>query len=80
MIRFVNGAPPLFPCLGGYKFFYLDWELMLYRCAFLQETLGNILEIEEWGPTASGAINVCGNVFATPASSTICLSDYTIIP
>jgi len=58
IIRFLNGAPPLFPCLGGHKFFYLDWELMLYRCAYLQETLGNILDLKDWGQ-APTACNKC---------------------
>jgi MoaA/NifB/PqqE/SkfB family radical SAM enzyme len=48
MMRHVRQEPPLFPCLGGYKFFYLDWDLTLYRCAFLQEHFGHVLEIEDW--------------------------------
>ncbi|BBB92086.1 MAG TPA: radical SAM protein [Methylomusa anaerophila] len=54
MVRFQKGNPPLFPCLGGYKFFYLDWNLTLYRCAFLSENFGNILDLgnRQFHPTS----------------------------
>ena len=45
MMRFQAGEAAKFPCLGGYKFFYLDWKLTLYRCAFLAENFGNVLEL-----------------------------------
>lgn len=48
MIRHVRQEPPLFPCLGGDRFFYLDWDLTLYRCAFLQEQFGHVLAITDW--------------------------------
>jgi MoaA/NifB/PqqE/SkfB family radical SAM enzyme len=32
MQRHLRGEPELFECLGGYKYFYLDWHLQLYRC------------------------------------------------
>jgi MoaA/NifB/PqqE/SkfB family radical SAM enzyme len=32
MQRHLKGEPELFECLGGYKYFYLDWHLQLYRC------------------------------------------------
>lgn len=32
MQRHVRGEPETFGCLGGYKFFYLDWHLNVYRC------------------------------------------------
>jgi MoaA/NifB/PqqE/SkfB family radical SAM enzyme len=67
MIRFLRGEPPLFPCLGGYKFFYLDWELTLYRCAFLQETLGNILTLGNWQPKASSCNECMWQCFRDPS-------------
>lgn len=30
--RFVKGQPQRFECYGGSKYFYLDWNLDLYRC------------------------------------------------
>lgn len=32
MQRFVRGGEQRFPCLGGYKYFYLDWHLNVYKC------------------------------------------------
>jgi MoaA/NifB/PqqE/SkfB family radical SAM enzyme len=32
MIRHLRGERELFPCFGGYKYFYLDWKLDVYRC------------------------------------------------
>jgi len=32
MQRHLKGEPEKFGCLGGWKFFYLDWNLYLYRC------------------------------------------------
>jgi MoaA/NifB/PqqE/SkfB family radical SAM enzyme len=32
MQRFVRGEEQRFPCLGGFQYFYLDWDLMLWRC------------------------------------------------
>lgn len=32
MHRHLEGEPERFGCLGGHKQFYLDWDLMLWRC------------------------------------------------
>ncbi|MCL5097360.1 MAG: radical SAM protein [Candidatus Omnitrophica bacterium] len=32
MQRHLRGEPERFGCLAGYKYFYLDWHLNLYRC------------------------------------------------
>ncbi|MHB9037828.1 MAG: radical SAM protein [Armatimonadota bacterium] len=32
MQRFVRGQKQNFPCLAGFKYFYLDWNLDVYRC------------------------------------------------
>lgn len=48
MIRHARQQSSLFPCFGGHKFFYLDWDLTLYRCAYLREQFGHVLEITDW--------------------------------
>lgn len=40
-----EGAKSKYPCLGGYKFFYLDWNLTLFRCAVLAENYGSVLKL-----------------------------------
>jgi MoaA/NifB/PqqE/SkfB family radical SAM enzyme len=32
MQRHLRGEPEMFGCLAGWKFFYLDWHLQLWRC------------------------------------------------
>jgi len=32
MRRYLRGQEQRFPCLGGYQYFYLDWNLDLWRC------------------------------------------------
>ncbi len=34
MQRHLRHEPEKFGCLGGHKYFYLDWNLNLYRCHF----------------------------------------------
>jgi MoaA/NifB/PqqE/SkfB family radical SAM enzyme len=36
-----------YPCLGGSRVFWLDWNLDLFICATRSEMLGNILELDE---------------------------------
>jgi MoaA/NifB/PqqE/SkfB family radical SAM enzyme len=37
--RQVQGLPSRFPCLAGFKYFFADWSLQVYRCHFLADTL-----------------------------------------
>src|SRR5712671_781512 len=36
-----------FGCLGGHKYFYLDWNLNLYRCHFWETPMCNIYEWDD---------------------------------
>src|SRR5882672_6767341 len=36
-----------FGCLGGHKYFYLDWNLNLYRCHFWEKPMCNIYEFDQ---------------------------------
>ena len=38
--RQLCGQPLRFPCLAGYKYFYIDWHLDVYRCHYLDNMLG----------------------------------------
>lgn len=46
MQRHVRREPERFPCLGGYKYFYLDWNLDLYRCHFWETPICNIRQFD----------------------------------
>jgi MoaA/NifB/PqqE/SkfB family radical SAM enzyme len=47
MQRFVRGEPQKFPCLGGYRYFYLDWKLNIWRCHFWEAPLCSIYDFDE---------------------------------
>jgi len=42
--RQLRGRRPRFPCLAGYKYFFVDWHLQVSRCHFLGEALGPLEE------------------------------------
>jgi MoaA/NifB/PqqE/SkfB family radical SAM enzyme len=45
MQRHLRGEREKFGCLGGHKYFYLDWNLDLYRCHFWEKP---ICKVHEW--------------------------------
>jgi MoaA/NifB/PqqE/SkfB family radical SAM enzyme len=47
MQRHLRGQREKFGCLGGHKYFYLDWNLNLYRCHFWETPMCNIYEFDE---------------------------------
>jgi MoaA/NifB/PqqE/SkfB family radical SAM enzyme len=47
MQRFLRDEPQKFPCLGGYRYFYLDWKLQLWRCHFWEKPLCSIYDFDE---------------------------------
>lgn len=46
MQRHLRGEPEKFGCLGGYKYFYLDWHLNLYRCHFWETPMCRIYDFD----------------------------------
>jgi MoaA/NifB/PqqE/SkfB family radical SAM enzyme len=47
MQRLARGEAQRFACLGGYRYFYLDWELKIWRCHHWHEPLGSVFELDE---------------------------------
>jgi MoaA/NifB/PqqE/SkfB family radical SAM enzyme len=47
MQRHLRRQPEKFGCLGGHKYFYLDWKLNLYRCHFWEKPMCSIYEFDE---------------------------------
>jgi MoaA/NifB/PqqE/SkfB family radical SAM enzyme len=45
MQRHLRGDREKFGCLGGHKYFYLDWNLDLYRCHFWEKPM---CKVQEW--------------------------------
>lgn len=50
--------PRRFPCLSGFKHFYVDWHLQVYRCHFLPHTLGPLEEIHQ-APAIRDGCDAC---------------------
>ncbi len=46
MQRHLRGEKERFGCLGGHKYFYLDWNLNLYRCHYWETPMCSIYEFE----------------------------------
>jgi len=47
MRRHLRREPERFGCLGGYKFFYLDWHLDMYRCHNWARPMCHITEFDD---------------------------------
>jgi MoaA/NifB/PqqE/SkfB family radical SAM enzyme len=47
MQRHLRGDREKFGCLGGHKYFYLDWNLDLYRCHFWEKPMCKVWEWDE---------------------------------
>jgi MoaA/NifB/PqqE/SkfB family radical SAM enzyme len=47
MQRHLRGEKEKFGCLGGHKYFYLDWNLDLYRCHFWEKPMCKVTEWDE---------------------------------
>ena len=56
--RYVRGERQEVPCIGGYKYFYLDWNLDIWRCEAWNEPLGSVFDFDRI-PHQRDACNAC---------------------
>jgi MoaA/NifB/PqqE/SkfB family radical SAM enzyme len=56
--RFLCGEKQLIPCIGGYKYFYLDWNLDIWRCEAWSQPLGSVFDLDNL-PDYRGVCNAC---------------------
>ncbi len=47
MQRFVRKEEQHYECLAGFRYFFLDWQLMLWRCHHWEEPMCSIYEFDE---------------------------------
>lgn len=47
MQRHVRGEKERFGCLGGHKYFYLDWHLNLYRCHYWETPMCHVYDWDD---------------------------------
>jgi len=46
MARRARGEKERFPCVGGHKYFCLDWNLDIWRCEHWHEPLGSVFDLD----------------------------------
>jgi MoaA/NifB/PqqE/SkfB family radical SAM enzyme len=56
--RYAKGEPQEVPCVGGYKYFYLDWNLDIWRCEAWSEPLGSVFDLDRI-PDRRDPCNAC---------------------
>jgi MoaA/NifB/PqqE/SkfB family radical SAM enzyme len=44
--RFVRGDRQMIPCIGGHKYFYIDWNLDIWRCEAWAEPMGSVFDLD----------------------------------
>jgi MoaA/NifB/PqqE/SkfB family radical SAM enzyme len=44
--RFVRGEKQYIPCIAGSKYFYIDWNLDIWRCEAWPEPLGSVFDLD----------------------------------
>lgn len=44
--RFIRGEPQRVPCVGGRKYFYIDWNLDIWRCEAWHEPMGSVFDLD----------------------------------
>lgn len=63
MQRFIRGEEQRFACLGGYKQFYLDWHLNMYRCFAWPEPISSVWEFGAGKLVRDGCVNCMSDCF-----------------
>lgn len=48
--RHVRGEKEQFACVGGHKYFYLDWNLNIWRCEAWSKPLGSVFDLDRIPP------------------------------
>jgi MoaA/NifB/PqqE/SkfB family radical SAM enzyme len=56
--RSVRGEQQLIPCIGGHKYFYLDWNLNIWRCEAWSQPLGSVFDLDGF-PDQRDECNAC---------------------
>jgi MoaA/NifB/PqqE/SkfB family radical SAM enzyme len=44
--RHLRGEPERFGCVGGFKYFYMDWRFDIWRCAAWSEPIGSVFDFD----------------------------------
>jgi MoaA/NifB/PqqE/SkfB family radical SAM enzyme len=44
--RHLRGEPERFACVGGFKYFYMDWRLDIWRCEAWRAPMGSVFDLD----------------------------------
>ncbi|MET1028917.1 MAG: radical SAM protein, partial [Dongiaceae bacterium] len=53
----IQGKDEAFSCVGGYKYFYIDWNLDIWRCEAWSTKLGSVFDFEQMAEDRSHCTN-----------------------
>ena len=67
MQRHLRKEPEKFGCLGGHKYFYLDWNLNLYRCHFWETPMCNVYEWDDSKLIRDGCTRCMSDCYRDPS-------------
>ena len=67
MQRHLRGEKEKFGCLGGHKYFYLDWNLDLYRCHFWETPLCHVFDWDESKQVRDGCTRCMIDCYRDPS-------------
>ncbi|WP_321898849.1 radical SAM protein [Paraburkholderia heleia] len=56
--RFVRGEQQRIPCIAGSKYFYIDWNLDIWRCEPWDEPMGSVFDLDHL-PDQQEPCNAC---------------------
>jgi len=56
--RFVRGEKERVPCIAGHKYFYIDWNLDVWRCEPWAQPMGSVFDLDTI-PDQREACNAC---------------------
>jgi MoaA/NifB/PqqE/SkfB family radical SAM enzyme len=56
--RFVRGEEPRVSCIAGHKYFYIDWNLDVWRCEPWAKPMGSVFDLDRI-PDQREACNAC---------------------
>jgi MoaA/NifB/PqqE/SkfB family radical SAM enzyme len=65
--RQLEYRPGRFPCLAGYKYFFVDWHLQVYRCHYLDKPLGPLEKITNIPPIRDGCTACAIDCYRDPS-------------
>jgi len=65
--RQLVGRPARFPCLAGYKYFFVDWHLQVYRCHYLNAILGPLEDLGRMPPIRNGCTACAIDCYRDPS-------------